>query len=739
MDHVETYDLNSNVWTANTGYWYRNDGKYNREEISQLGQKSIGLNIPFVNKYYTQVLFGFDVKEGAVILGFGAGISDLYIIPSDGSDNINITKSQLPYITTKDIKGFIPTTNSEGLFQISSDVEQAVLYDTTNIYLPSTGLSSGDGSYTNNSSLASTLSIPVSAGDVITTEYDIYRIAQFNSNKEFVRPLVIGGEKTYTIPQNISFIRMNFSGKGVWYGWIKKNGNPIVGDCLRAVENAKTYTDATQSKSGLMSASDKTKLDSIPSSGYNYNIEGSGVAKNASSFGFLPSKTADENALALQNAINGGGTILVDIPGTYELSKTILIPSNTTLIFGDGVIIHYAKDVNNVYSYYIFLNSGAESRTYNENIKIIGLTLNTEGVNPTGGQRWVAGLRGYLSFFYVKHLLIEDCHIYDDKVSINNFNIHICTFEDVVINRVRITSGKDGLHFGRGKGLVISNGHFNTGDDPIALNAQDYSSANPEFGWIEDVIIENIWDENRDSATYPTGRGRTINILGGSWKDWENGATYLTYGGMCVYNNRIYKTDGSAGTAVASVPPSNTTIGSISEGADGLRWRCMQVFDGDYTAGIKNLVVDNLYLNQARGSVFNIYYENNPSYVQSYTPHAPLAIYKNFTFKNIIQNAFCGTIFGGSAPILNIKFENSFVKSDTIINVSKINVESPTYPETKLVMDGITFDESVTEIKFIANVGRSIDVKTYGSFILGVMTATKEGNVTASSNDIGLQ
>ena len=38
MDHVETYDLNSNVWTTNTDNWYRNDGKYNREEISQLGQ-----------------------------------------------------------------------------------------------------------------------------------------------------------------------------------------------------------------------------------------------------------------------------------------------------------------------------------------------------------------------------------------------------------------------------------------------------------------------------------------------------------------------------------------------------------------------------------------------------------------------------------------------------------------------------------------------------------------------------
>ena len=29
MDHVETYDLNSNVWTTNSNKWYRNDGVYN--------------------------------------------------------------------------------------------------------------------------------------------------------------------------------------------------------------------------------------------------------------------------------------------------------------------------------------------------------------------------------------------------------------------------------------------------------------------------------------------------------------------------------------------------------------------------------------------------------------------------------------------------------------------------------------------------------------------------------------
>ena len=53
MDHVETYDLNSNIWSNDVSKWYRNDGKYNREEISQLSLDVNGVLYPnyFENKY----------------------------------------------------------------------------------------------------------------------------------------------------------------------------------------------------------------------------------------------------------------------------------------------------------------------------------------------------------------------------------------------------------------------------------------------------------------------------------------------------------------------------------------------------------------------------------------------------------------------------------------------------------------------------------------------------------------
>ena len=39
--------------------------------------------------------------------------------------------------------------------------------------------------------------------------------------------------------------------------------------------------------------------------------------KNAADFGFLPENDAKTNSEALQNAVTGGGTIIVGLPGTY--------------------------------------------------------------------------------------------------------------------------------------------------------------------------------------------------------------------------------------------------------------------------------------------------------------------------------------------------------------------------------------------------------------------------------------
>lgn len=55
---------------------------------------------------------------------------------------------------------------------------------------------------------------------------------------------------------------------------------------------------------------------------------------NAADYGFLPSNNGDQNAAALQMAVNEKGTIYIDKPGIYDISETILLRDDTSLVFG---------------------------------------------------------------------------------------------------------------------------------------------------------------------------------------------------------------------------------------------------------------------------------------------------------------------------------------------------------------------------------------------------------------------
>ena len=130
--------------------------------------------------------------------------------------------------------------------------------------------------------------------------------------------------------------------------------------------------------------------------------------KFASDYGFKVNNDGFENARALQNAVLGGGEIFISEPGVYEIADQILLDDDTALHFGEGV---YLKRVENPDGNgYVFINRGAYTKTYNENISIDGLKLICNGVisNPEmrDPQRRILGLNGHCSFFYVKNLTI---------------------------------------------------------------------------------------------------------------------------------------------------------------------------------------------------------------------------------------------------------------------------------------------------------------------------------------------
>ena len=177
------------------------------------------------------------------------------------------------------------------------------------------------------------------------------------------------------------------------------------------------------------------------------------------------------------------------------------------------------------------LNKGALTRTYNHNITITGMEVRVNNVDLP--MSTIYGLRGHVAFFYVKDLRIERFRL--TGLVNGQFALHICTFEDLLINDAIIKGKKDGIHLGPGKRFKISNCVFQTGDDAIALVPGDWVSANPEYGNLEDGVIENCSDIPDDYL-----EGAFSKIVASAWVDWKPGIE-VKHGDCVVSNGRMYR------------------------------------------------------------------------------------------------------------------------------------------------------------------------------------------------------
>ena len=334
-----------------------------------------------------------------------------------------------------------------------------------------------------------------------------------------------------------------------------------------------------------------------------------------------PSASGVENADALQRMLDAGGRVLVSEPGDYKIARTLLIGDDTTLECASGVRLVKSDEVGPFSQ--VILNRGALTRTWNRNIAIRGLELVVNGMDSPWSWN-VFGLRGQLAFFYVKDLRIERFRCFD--VGRMQYCIHICTFEDVVVDDVRIAGWKDGVHFGRGRRFAVRNGYFDTGDDPIALNAHDYSTGNPELGWIEDGVIENCHDMENPERTV----GYFCRILAGAWCDWRKGME-VQQSDTVVHGGSLYRVamEPDGRVYVSLTPPTHKR--GIRE-YDGIRWAWVQD-EVTYTCGCRNVAFRNIFLHQPRPE-FSIHFDND-RYSRSYYPGAPVPEQTGLTFDNV--------------------------------------------------------------------------------------------------------
>ena len=492
--------------------------------------------------------------------------------------------------------------------------------------------------------------------------------------------------------------------------------------------------NATVESDGLLSKEDKIKLDNIPNGGI--TISGSGIFKNASAYGFLPSNEANINSDSFQKIVDSGGTILVDMPGTYNICKSIKIPSYTSILFGNNVFIKLVDD-NGVFPTYPFINKGAFTEETNTDITIDGLNLITNGAgNSLGDIPRINGHQGFVSFLHAKNITIRNLKITDGTTQW--FNVHVQDFENFLIENFEIRGIKDGLHIGAGNGFTIRNGIVETDDDCIALNAHDYAISTSCIGDIKNGVIENIWFT--ETRGYKPTRG--IYMLGGAWCDWSSGMSVRKYGDTVVSSGRIYRTvtdSPSLDTTISTSQPTHES-GTMTY-PDGITWQFGQV--GDIKSAVcKNIICKNLFY-ERHGTALSLNYDND-QYSRSVHPDADISPFENIMLENIkssknVLEHIATTI----APFKNLRIINSdWMLSNIGIEMYALDYKNGSdYPESSVSLIGTAFDLSTQNwIATDKDRGRKLKICISSSLLLTNQTPYIYGNnILIASDDINAE
>ena len=405
--------------------------------------------------------------------------------------------------------------------------------------------------------------------------------------------------------------------------------------------------------------------------------------KYADRFGFLPENDALANSEALQRCLEGGGRIVVRKPGEYAVCRTLLLDGGTDLSFADGVVLSKAFGPDSVGARFVFLNRGALTREYDEDIRVRGLNIRCNGL--AGGQDipTIVGMLCQVGFFYVKHLRIEDFTLLD--LPSRDFAIQICTFEDAVVENVHIEGMKDAVHFGPGRGFAVRHGVFKTYDDPIALNAHDYTTSNPEMGWIEDGVIEDCID--LDDPEHGT-TGYFARILAGGWRDWEEGMDIQSSGDAVVSEGRIYRSNGpkvkvNYTSTVRPTHPSGTQVYP-----DGITWTMSQDRGVCHSCGVRNVVFRDIRLAKKRPVALCLHFDHD-QYSRSYYPYAEIPVQSNIVFERVTVENEIPCLIQSRTPVDSIIVRDSRIGTSQIRMLHAIDAPGMQYDTTLVRLEHV--------------------------------------------------
>lgn len=453
------------------------------------------------------------------------------------------------------------------------------------------------------------------------------------------------------------------------------------------------------------------------------------MMKKASDFGFAPGNTPEANSAALNAAVRGGGTVWVDGVGTADVSDPVVLGDCTTLLFENDLRLRRMPCANGKNGY-VFVNEGAFSGRTNRHIRLCGLSLVCNGVMCHMENHLtdvcVPGLRGMLAFYRVADLQIRDFETHD--LPSQDFAVHVCTFTDLIVENVRIEGRKDGVHLGHGKRFVIRHGLFRTYDDPIALNAHDYATSNPELGWIEDGLIEDCYDLS-DCDTV----GYFCRILAGSWVDWFPGMQ-VQHSDTVVHNHRVYRVYMKPDGAVySSVTPPTHESGSAEY--DGICWVMVQPGDA-HSCGCRNIHFRDIYLEKDRPVAFSIHFDKD-RWSRSVYPGSELPVQRDITFEDIHISGHIPTFLQARTPADIVRLTRTAL-GDCTVELCDVETPGTHYVPTAILLDGCTVQPGARPLVTVTG-DRTATLRAVNTTLLpSAHTVRVAGAVTVGENDLGL-
>ena len=445
--------------------------------------------------------------------------------------------------------------------------------------------------------------------------------------------------------------------------------------------------------------------------------------------GFDPANSASVNYKLLQAAADKGGDIYIDEPGVYDIDDTVVLSDNTSVIFCAGAAIRRQK--NSTENAYVFINKGAYTGEFTENIRILNMTLICNDVVSDSitqkSKKGIPGLNAHLAFSYIKNLYIDNFQVYD--LPAKNFAIQVCSFENFVMENSRIEGKKDGIHLGRGSKFSIRHCIFKTFDDPIALNAHDYATSNPQLGWIQNGIIEDCYDLDDNNGT----TGFFCRILAGSWKKWQKGMK-VQHSDIVESGGKLYrvfmKPDGAVFKTVT--PPSHERGLAVY---DGITW-CMVQNEVIENCGCRNIHFKDIFLQKKRLVAFSMHFDKD-NYSRSYYPGSNAPVQDNIIFENIFIQNEIDTFLHTRTPVGNIRIINSDLAKTGFIFKS-IKTDGIKYSKTNIFLSGVSFKDGDTTL-IRADDEFDITLSVNSSIYSAGACPKLIGNITIKEIDIPLE